>query len=121
MEVNSRKVWVCLTRGSNVHRIFSSIMELINVHVMNFVACPGAQVPWWLRRRGCLVEDVNQIIRLWFMLDQHQKITKLKYIANKGFAVLGDTESDDIINAVAGWTSMVPHWDCQTRSNGQLL
>jgi hypothetical protein len=61
MEVNGRKVWVCLARGSNgsYTGYFSSIMELINVHVMNFVACPGAQVYWWLRRRGCLVEDIN--------------------------------------------------------------
>jgi hypothetical protein len=27
---------------------FSSVMELINIHVMSFVACPRAQVYWWL-------------------------------------------------------------------------
>jgi hypothetical protein len=42
------------------------------------------------------------MIRHCFTLDQQQKETKSKYIANKGFALLDDTESDDIINAVAG-------------------
>jgi hypothetical protein len=77
-------------------------VESINVHVMNFVACQGAQVYWWLRRRGCLAEDVNQMVHHCFMLDQQQKITKSKYISDKGYAVLDDANSDDIINAIAG-------------------
>jgi hypothetical protein len=61
MEVNSRKVLIFFTRGSNgsFTEYFSSVMELINIHITNYVACPGAQVYWWLRRRGCLAEDVN--------------------------------------------------------------
>jgi hypothetical protein len=37
-----------------------------------------------------------------FMLDQQQKITKSKYISDQGYAVLDETNSDNIINAVAG-------------------
>ncbi len=61
MEVNSRKVWICLAKGSNgkYTGYFLSLVEPINIQIKNFVACPGAQVCWWLRRRGCLVEDVN--------------------------------------------------------------
>jgi hypothetical protein len=77
-------------------------MELINNHVMNFVTCPGAQVYWWLRRRGCLAEDVNRMVHHCFTLDQQQKITKSKYVSNRGYAVLDETDLDDIINAVAG-------------------
>ncbi len=46
MEVNGRKVWICLARGTSgkYTGYFSSIMESINIHVINFVACPGAQV-----------------------------------------------------------------------------
>jgi hypothetical protein len=103
MEVNSRKVWICLAKGSNGNYTgyFSSVVESINNHVKNFVACPGAQVYWWLRRRGCLAEDINRMICHCFTLDQQQKITKLKYITNKGYAVLDESNSDDIINAVA--------------------
>ncbi len=36
------------------------------------------------------------------MLDQQQKVAKSKYIANKGFTILNDKDSDNIINAVAG-------------------
>jgi hypothetical protein len=37
-----------------------------------------------------------------FTLDQQQKVTKSKYIANKGYTILNEADSDDIINAVAG-------------------
>ncbi len=76
-------------------------METINDHVRHFVVCPGAQVYWRLRQRGCLAEDVNWMVRHCFTLDQQQKITKSKYIPDKGYAVLGESDSDDIINAAA--------------------
>ncbi len=69
---------------------------------MNFVSCPGAQVYWWLWQRGCLAEDVNRMVRYCFTLDQQQKITKSKYVSDKGYAILDETNSDDIINGVAG-------------------
>jgi hypothetical protein len=61
MKVDCRKVWICMARESNgkYTGYFSSVVELINAHVMNFVACPRAQVCWWLKQTGCLVEDVN--------------------------------------------------------------
>jgi hypothetical protein len=61
MEVNSRKVWICLARSSNgsYTGYFPSVLESINVHVATFVACLGAQVYWWLRHRGCLAKGVN--------------------------------------------------------------
>ncbi len=72
MEVDGRKVWICIARGSNrkYTGYFSSVLESINAHVTNFVACPGAQVYWWLRQKGCLAEDVNRMVRHCFMLDQ---------------------------------------------------
>ena len=46
MEVKSRKVWICLAKGSSgkYTGYFFSVVESINNHVRNFVACPGAQV-----------------------------------------------------------------------------
>ncbi len=101
MEVGGRKVWICMARGSkgNYTGYFSSVVTLISAHVTNFVACPGAQVYWWLRQRGCLAEDVNKLVCHCFTLDQQQKITKLKYVSKKGYAVLDEKDSDDIINA----------------------
>ena len=51
MEVKSRKVWICLSKGSTgkYTGYFSSMVESINDHVKNFVAYPRAQVYWWLR------------------------------------------------------------------------
>ncbi len=37
-----------------------------------------------------------------FKLGQQQNITKSKYISDKGYAVLDEANSDDIINALAG-------------------
>ncbi len=54
-----------------------------------------------LRCRGYVAEDVNQLIRHCFTLDQQQKVTKLKYITEKGCAILDEADSDNIINAVA--------------------
>ena len=104
MEVNGRKVWICLAKGSNgtYTGYFLSVVESINTHVMNFVTCPGAQVYWWLQQRGCLTEDVNQVVRHGFTLDQQQKRTKSKYISDRGYAVLDETNLGDIINVVAG-------------------
>ncbi len=45
------------------------------------------------------MEDVNRMVRHCFTLDQQQKITKLKYIPDKGYAVLDESNSDNIINA----------------------
>jgi hypothetical protein len=75
MEVEGRKVWICMARGSNGNYTgyFSSVVTSISTHITNFVVCSGAQVYWWLRRRGCLVEDVNKLVRHCFTLDQQKK------------------------------------------------
>jgi hypothetical protein len=83
-------------------RIFFQVMESINVHLTNFVACLGAQVYWWLRCRGWLAKNVNRMICPCFTLDQQQKVTISKYIADKGYAILDEADSDNIINTVAG-------------------
>jgi hypothetical protein len=42
------------------------------------------------------------MVRHCFTLNQQQKITKSKYVSAKGYAVLDEANSDDIINAVVG-------------------
>jgi hypothetical protein len=42
------------------------------------------------------------MIHHYFTLDQQQKVTKSKYIANKGYTILNEADSDNIINTVAG-------------------
>jgi hypothetical protein len=42
------------------------------------------------------------MVRHCFTLNQQQKITKSKYLSDKGYAVLDEANSDNIINAVAG-------------------
>ncbi len=41
------------------------------------------------------------MVRHCFTLDQQQKITKSKYIPDKGYAVLDESNSDNIINTAA--------------------
>jgi hypothetical protein len=64
VELNGKKVWICLSMGTNgtTTGYFLSIIEEIREHVAAFILCPAAQVCWWLQRRGCLTEDINQLI-----------------------------------------------------------
>ena len=101
MEIADKKVWLCVTRESNgIHTgYFSSVIEEIKAYVAAFIRCPAAQVYYWLKRKGCIGEDVNRLIRKCFTVEQQQKVTKSKYIKEKGVAVMKDSDEDDIINA----------------------
>jgi hypothetical protein len=64
MELHEKKVWICLSTGTNgtTTGYFLSVIEEIREHVAAFILCPAAQVYLWLQCRGCLMEDVNQLI-----------------------------------------------------------
>ena len=101
MEIADKKVWLCVTRESNgIHTgYFSSMVEEIKSHVAAFVRCLAAQVYYWLKRKGCIGEDVNRLIQKCFTVEQQQKVTTSKYIKDRGVAVMKDVDEDDIINA----------------------
>ena len=54
---------------------------------------------YWLKRKGCIGDDVNRLIRKCFTVEQQQKVTKSKYIKEKGIAVMKESDEDDIVNA----------------------
>jgi hypothetical protein len=97
------KVWICLSTGTNgmTTGYFSSIVPAIWDHVAAFIMSPAAQVCWWLRRRRCLMEDVNRLIRHCFTQSQQQQVTKSKFMKDLGHAVINQTDANDIINAAA--------------------
>lgn len=101
MEITDKKVWLCVSRESNgiFTGYFSSVVEEIKTYVAAFVRCPAAQVYYWLKRRGCIGDDINHLIRKCFTVEQQQRVTKSRYIKSKGIAVLDENEEDDIINA----------------------
>ena len=101
MELNNKKVWICLSTGSNgmTTGYFSSVVQELSEHVAAFITCPGAQVYWWLRRRGCITANVNKLIRHCFTLSQQQKVSSSKYLKDLGHAVVDTTDGDDIIQA----------------------
>ncbi len=101
MEINNKKVWICLSTGLNGMSTgyFSSVVQEISEHVAAFIACLGAQVYWWLRRQGCVTTDVNNLIRHCFSLSQQQKVTSSKYLKDLGHAVADRTDGDNIIQA----------------------
>jgi hypothetical protein len=100
MEIKGSKVWICLSTNLNGMTVgyFSSVVQDILAHVSAFVACPGAQVYWWLRCHGCLTEDIN-LIRHCFSLSQQQKVMVTKYLKDLGHTVVERTDGDDIIQA----------------------
>ncbi len=74
------------------------MVEEIKAHVAAFIRCPAAQVYYWLKCKGCLGKDVDRLIYKCFTVEQQQKVTKSKYIKEKGFAIVKDSNEDDIIN-----------------------
>ncbi len=89
MEIEGKKVWLCvnLEKSNGIYTgYFSSVVEEIKTYVVAFIRCPAAQVYYWLEHKGCLGEDVNRLICKCFTVEQQQKVTKSKYIKEKGFA-----------------------------------
>jgi hypothetical protein len=103
MEVKKMKVWICLSENANSSftGYFSSMVAKIKDYVQNFITCPATQVFWWLRCQGCLTEDVNRMIGYCFTLEQQKCVIQSRYLSNKGYAVVTEGDSDDIINATS--------------------
>jgi hypothetical protein len=102
MEIEGKKVWLCvnLEKSNGRHTgYFLSVVNEIRRHVTAFIRCPAAQVYYWLKCEGCLGKDINHLICKCFTVDKQQKVTKSKYIQEKGFAVMKDSNEKDIINA----------------------
>ncbi len=100
MELNDKKVWICVSTGSNGMSMgyFLSVLQEISEHVAAFIASPGAQVYWWLRRQECITVDVNKLIRHCFTLSQQQKVLSSKYLKDLGHTVVDRTDGNDIIH-----------------------
>ncbi len=101
MEIEGKKVWLCvnLKMSDGIYTgYFSSVVEEIKTYVAAFIRCPAAQVYYWLKRKGFLGKDVNRLICKCFTVEQQQKVTKSKYIKEKGFAIMKDSNENNIIN-----------------------
>ncbi len=72
MEVAGKKAWLCIIHDSNgIHTGYiSSMVKEIKTYVAAFIRCPVAQVSYWLKQKGCVGEDVNQLIRECFTVEQ---------------------------------------------------
>jgi hypothetical protein len=101
MEINDKQVWICVSTGSNGMSTgyFSSVVQEIFEHIAAFIACPGIQVYWLRRCRGCITVDINNLIRHCFTLSQQQKVTLSKYLKEFGHTVVDRTDRDNIIHA----------------------
>ena len=63
MELNNKKVWICVSIGSNgvTTGYFSSVVQELSEHVVAFIICLGAQVDWWL-------SNPILIVFIWYLL-----------------------------------------------------
>ena len=78
---------------------FLSVLEEVKTQVAAFIRFPVAKIYYWLKCKGYLGEDISCLIRKCFTVDRQQKVTKSKYIKEKGFAVMKDSDENNIINA----------------------
>jgi hypothetical protein len=102
MEIEGKKVWLCVNfeKSNGIHMgYFSSVVDEIKMYVAAFIRCPAAQVYYWLKCKGCLGKDVNRLICKCFTVEQQQKVNKSKYIKEKGFVIIKDSDKNNIINA----------------------
>jgi hypothetical protein len=101
MEINDKKVRICMSTGSNGMSTgyFSSMVQEISKHVAAFIACLGAQVYWWLRHCRCITAGIIILIRHCFTLSQQQKVTSSKYLKEFGHTVVDRADGDNIIHA----------------------
>jgi hypothetical protein len=49
---------------------FSSVVEEIKMYVAAFIRCPAAQEYYWLKQKGYIGEDINQLIHKCFTVEQ---------------------------------------------------
>jgi hypothetical protein len=91
MEIEGKKVWLCFDRESSNGIHTGYFLSEIKTYVAAFIRCPAAQVYYWLKCKGCLGKD--HLICKCFTVDQQQKVTKSKYIKEKGFAVMKDSNN----------------------------
>ncbi len=104
-------------KWQNYGLFFQRVQE-ISEHVEAFIACPGAQVFWWLRHCGCITVDVNNLIRHCFTLSQQQKVTSSKYLKDLGHTVVERTDGDNIIHTTTSagiYNSTLGHSDKERR------
>ncbi len=101
MAINDKKVWTCMSTGSNGMSMgyFLSVVQEISEHIAAFITCLGTQVFWWLRCRGCITMDINNLTWHCFTLSQQQKVTSSKYLKDFGHTVVDRTDEDNIIHA----------------------
>jgi hypothetical protein len=110
IEIADKMVWLCVIRESNgIHTgYFSCVVKEIKNYIAAFIRCPVAQVYYWLKQKGWIGEDVKSLICKCFTVEQQQKVTKSKYIKEKGIAVMKDSDEGDIIN-VANKNRVIQH------------
>ena len=66
------------------------------------------------------MEDVNRMVRHCFTLDQQQKITRSKYITDKGYAVLDESNQMTLLMQRRKRAFLTQLSGCRKRNAGQL-
>jgi hypothetical protein len=62
MEIEGKKVWLCVNfkKCNGIHTgYFLCVVDEIKTYIAAFIRCLAAQVYYWLKRKGCLGEDVK--------------------------------------------------------------
>ena len=85
------------TGRGTVTGYFSSTDQEIRDHKPKIVNSIAAQIYYWLVKRGCTKEGIQNMFKYCFTHEQNSSITRSKY--SQGVAKITDEICDDIITA----------------------
>lgn len=103
MRFKGKLLWLCVLKADNGRYTgyFVSGDAMLTADVQAFLLCPGAQIYWYLLRRGYYKSDVDRLIRNTFNFEQQSLVADTKYNAQTRLAFIrsGKDEFMDIIQA----------------------
>ena len=70
----------------------------IKSYIEQWTQCPAAQIYWFLLRKGCNLEDVRNMIRGCFSIEEVAKVSRSRWSKTRQFAVVDTGAGMDISN-----------------------
>ena len=86
--------------GGGVTGYFSCVLPEIKSYIEQWTQCPTAQLYWFLLRKGCNFEDVRDMIRGCFSIEEVAKVSRSRWSKTRQFVVM-DTGAGMDISTVA--------------------
>ena len=102
MTLKTERLWICVgkTNQGRFTGYFPGGDGMTKAYVAEWLKCPGAQIYWYLIKRGFVKEDVVKFIKRCFDVTQQKLCSTSKYNTKTKLAyVIDATDEEDIVAA----------------------